>query len=595
MTRLIYFISIILATVFMVSCEELELGDAALEQPPTISVNKDTVFSKLDYAERFLFGAYNTLPYGLNTNWSAKGDKLGMDILEGLSDLCHSYLAWGGVNQLYYNGQYAAGTENSSSKTKYHFTKEGSWNGIRKGWIFIENASKIPDGEASYIKQLVAEAKMIIALHYTDMFRHYGGLPWVDHAYDPSETTELARSTAKETVDNIVALIDEATVDLPWNIEDLSNWDGRFTKAAAMGLKARLLLFAASPLFNDDQPYLDGTAAQEKLVWFGAKDASLWNEAATAAEALITEVESKGGYGLVNSGNPRQDFQDAYYKRGNGELLISTRVRYQSPSWWSGSYYFYQSAGNYGTSCPTQEYIDMFEMADGKDINDPDSGYDVQDPYANRDPRLYETVMVNGDTYQGRTVELWIGGRERKNTNWKGIKTGYGLRKFLLERNNSTSVNSVVQWPYLRLAEIYLSAAEALNEANAGPTAKAYEYVNKIRSRVGLGNLKPGLSQVEFREAVLEERAKEFGWEEVRWFDLVRWKREADFTKTLHGTNITKKNGGQPAVPANLNYSLFELPERYWKKNWSPKWFLSAFPPDEVNKGYGLVQNPGWE
>jgi hypothetical protein len=396
-------------------------------------------------------------------------------------------------------------------------------------------------------------------------------------------------------MDSIVSLINGAAEDLPWAIEDASNWDGRFTRAAALGLKARVLLFGASPLFNDDTPYLDGQAAQEKLVWYGAKNQSLWTDAANAAIALIDEIDSKGEYALVKTGKPRQDFQDAYYKRGNGEVLISTRVRYKSPHWWDGNYYFYQSAGNYGTSCPTQEYVDMFGMANGKAIDEPGSGYDPKDPFASRDPRLYETVLVDGDDYQERKVELWIGGKERKNKNNKGVWTGYGLRKFLLERNTSTSVGSVIHWPYLRLAEVYLAAAESLNEAHSGPTAKAYEYVNKVRNRVGLSNLKAGLNQIQFREAVLQERAKEFGWEEVRWFDIVRWKRKTDFTKKLHGTNITKIDTKKSATLDNLKRSLWDLPTRQWQTKWSPKWYLSAFPPAEVNKGYGLIQNPGWE
>lgn len=583
-------ILIVLFTIglFLPGCEELEFGDEALEKPPTISVNRDTVFSKVEYADRFLFGGYRTLLYGLNTGWSAKGNKLGMDILESLTDLSHSYLAWGGTNQLYYSGQYAAGSENSSSKTKYHFSYEQSWDGIRIGWIVIENADNIPDASQEYIKQMKAEARIIIAMHYTDMFRHFGGLPWVDHAYEPSEDTNLPRLTAKATVDSIVNIIDDAIPDLPWYIEDMSNWDGRFTKAAAMGLKARLLLFAASPLFNDNTPYLEGEAAQEKLVWYGGKDPQMWNSAAQAATDLIYAVESNGYYALVNTGNYRQDFQDAYYKRGNREVLISTRVRFKSPYWWNQSYYFYQSAGNYGTACPTQEYVDMFGMANGLPITDPASGYDPDNPLKNRDPRLYETVLLNGDTYQGRTAELWIGGRERVNMNFKGTKTGYGLRKFLLERNNSTSVGSVVHWPYLRLAEIYLSGAEALNEANSGPTSEAYRFVNTVRSRVGLSELPEGLSQNEFREAVLNERAKELGYEEVRWYDLIRWKRESDFTKKLHGTDLFKETDG------TLRSESVLLPGRFWQTNWSPKWYLSAFPPNEVNKSYGLIQNPGW-
>jgi hypothetical protein len=586
-----YIIVLTVVSYSFTACEEVDFGNAALEQPPSITVNKDSVFARLDYAERFLFGAYNTLPYGLNVNWDADKNKLGVDILEGLTDLNHSYLAWGGINQLYYNGQYNAGTENvsnaNSASTKFHYTRENTWVGIRNGWIFVENAKDIPDTEEDYRNQMIGEAKMLIAIHYVDMFRHFGGLPWVDHSYTPTESTDLPRLTAKQTLENIIALIDEAVVDLPWNIEDTSNWDGRFTQASAMGLKARLLLFAASPLFNDDAPYLDGEAASSELVWFGSKDPALWNRAADAAEELINASLNNGNYAILNTGNPRQDFQDAYYKRQSSEMLISTRNRFTSPDEWNKGYYFYQSAGHYGTSCPTQEYVDMFGMANGLDITDPASGYDPTNPFVNRDPRLYETVLVNGDSYQGRTAELWIGGTERQNLNFDGVKTGYGLRKFLLEKNTATSINSVIHWPYLRLSEIYLSAAEALNEANSGPTVKAYQYINTIRSRAGLGDLQENLSQTDFREAVLKERALEFGWEEVRWYDLIRWKKEADFVKPLHGTDITLEDGA-------FVRTLFPCPDRFWKNNWSPKWYLSAFPPDEVNKGYGLIQNPGW-
>ncbi|MEI7420547.1 MAG: RagB/SusD family nutrient uptake outer membrane protein [Prolixibacteraceae bacterium] len=583
----LFYIGVIITTL-TTGCDKLQIGNSFLEKAPSSDVTIDTIFSSLKYAQKELWGAYTTLPYGLNLDWSGKGNKLGMDILEGLTDLNQSYLSWGGIMQLYYNGVYDAGIENSSIATKYGYTTENSWLGIRKSWTFIENADRIPDADAQTKKALKAEARMIIAVHYCDMYRNYGGLPWVNHAYIPTEDTNLPRLTSRATMDSIVALIDKAILDLPWKIDDPSNWDGRFTQASAMGLKARVLLFGASPLFNDNAPYLDGTAAQQKLVWNGSYDASLWKKAADAAKALIDKVISQGGYQLVNTGNPRKDFQDGYYKRGTGELLISTRVRYQSPGYWDANYYFYQSAGGYGCVCPTQNYVDMFGMANGRPITDATSGYDPKNPYVNRDPRLYETVQVNGDYYQGRTVELWIGGRERTNATGTAARSGYGPRKFWLEGNTSTSVGSVVEWPYLRLPEIYLSYAEATNEVNNGPTADAYQYVNLVRNRVGLSNLPTGLSKDAFRKAVLNERACEFGFEEVRWYDLIRWKMVDEFTKTLHGMDITKATNGQ------LTYTLTDLPVRYWKTNWSPKWYLSAFPTNEINKAYGLVQNPGW-
>ncbi len=570
----------------IVSCDKVEVGNDFLDKPPSVDVTLDTVFSSKVYAERFLTGVYTSLPYGLNTNWSAKGNKLGMDILEALSDLNQSYLNWGGAAQLYYSGQYNAATENSSNNTKYGFLKEDNWDGIRDANILIENIDRVPDLTDVRAKQIKAEARMVAAVHYCDMFRNFGGLPWVNKTYGAGEKTELPRLTARATLDSIVALIDKAIPDLPWTVTDINNNDGRFTQASAMGLKARILLFGASPLFNSNEPFLEGKASQDKMTWYGAYDPNLWKIAADAAQTLIQKVEAEGGYALVKTGNPRKDFRSAYYDRGNGEILISTRVRYKSPGYWDGNYYFYQSAGGYGTGCPTQEYVDMFGMANGLPVSDPASGYNPSNPYINRDPRLYETVLVNGDTYQGRTAELWIGGLERKNRTSTAGATGYQLRKFLLDKNNMT--NTVIQWPYLRLSEVYLTYAEAANEVNNGPTAEAYRCVNVVRNRVGLGNLKAGLSRDEFREAVLNERACEFGFEEVRWYDLIRHKKEADFTKTLHGMDITKSGN-------TYTYKTFELPPRYWKDNWSPKWFLSAFPPDEVNKNYGLVQNPGWE
>lgn len=586
--RILYSITVMVFVLILNSCDNVEFGNNFLEKEPSVDVTKDTIFNSIELSERYLWGGYATLPYGLNLDWSAKGNKLGMDILEPLSDISQSFMPWGGINSLYYNGQYSAATENESIATKYHYIKERSWEGIRIGWNFIENADQIPDAGQEYKDQLKAEAKMIIAIHYMDMYHHFGGLPWVDHAYAPTENTNLPRLTSLETMNKIVALLDEAIPKLPWIITDLSNNDGRFTQASAMALKARLLLFGASPLFNDSQPYLDGEAATQKLTWHGSKNLNLWNDAAKAAKDLLDKVNGQGGYALVNTGNPRKDFQDAYYKRGNQEVLISTRVRYKSTDYWNANYYFYQSAGSYGTACPTKEYVDMFPMANGTPIDAPGSGWNPDKPWENRDPRLYETVLVNGDTYQGRKAELYVTGRERPNLNANGAKSGFGLRKFLLERNTSTSMQSVVQWPYLRLAEIYLTYAEALNEANGGPNAEAYAAVNKVRNRVGLNNLTPGLTKELFREAVLNERALEFGYEEVRWFDIIRWKRDDLFKKTFHGVNTTKNANG------TFTYETFELPERYWKNNWSPKWYLSAFPPNEINKGYGLVQNPGW-
>ena len=589
-------------------CEDLRFGDAFLEKAPGVDITKDTIFGNIKYAEDFLWGAYKTLPYGLNTREATPGIpisfklcKMQTDVLESISDLSQSYLSWGG-SSFYYNGSYNANTENEP-RTKYNYIYSQAWDGIRMGHIIIENIDKVPNVSQTYKDQLKGEARMIIAVHYTDMLRNFGGVPWLDHAYSPNEnTTYFPRISAQATCDSIVKVIDMAITELPWTLDDPDTWDGRFTKAGAMGLKARLLLFNASPLFNDDQPYLDGEAAEKKLVWHGAKNMELWKQAADAAHELIEKVESTGDYKLyhVDGNSYRQDFQGAYIKRGNGEILISIRYMYKTPDS-SESYRFLASSGpaekpndwsssGWGCGNVTNDYVRMFPDANGTPIDDPSSSYMEEFPYENRDPRLYETVMVNGDAFRGRTVELYLGGRERPSSGTLAAMTGHCVRKFILDGDVATTLKAVVHWPHLRLPEIYLTYAEAINEYNGAPTPEAYRCVNIVRNRVGLKDLPAGLTQEQFREAVILERALEFGWEEVRWFDLVRWKREADFTKTLHGINTIKDD----TSPFGYLYTHFELPTRYWKNNWSPKWYLSAFPTNEMNKNYGLIQNPGW-
>jgi hypothetical protein len=312
-------------------------------------------------------------------------------------------------------------------------------------------------------KRMKAEARLIIAIHYVDLFRNYGGMVWVDHAYGPNEDFHSPRMTAMQTLDSTLAMINRAIPDLPFTLDNPDQNSGRLTAAAAMGLKVRLLLFAASPLFNSDSPYMTGEAASDKLVWYGSYHSGLWSRAAKAAKAFIDKNKQEGmPYHLADTGNPREDYKHAYYDRDSPEILISTRKRYKNNGVWPNRLY---QRGDFNV---TNNYVRMFPMKNGKPITDPSSGYDPQHPYKDRDPRLYESVMVNGDKYQGRTAELWYGGRDREKKANLNAYTGYAARKFLLDI--VTAERSVVQWPYLRLPEIYLSYAEALNEENGGPT-----------------------------------------------------------------------------------------------------------------------------
>lgn len=600
--------------------DELLVGDGFLEKPPSVDITIDTIFSNADNARGFLWNTYSSLYYGLNWDWSARGNKMNMGLKEALGDNFHSYLSWDNVNRTYYSGLYNSSQEGAHSA--YDFANgEAQWTGIRQAWIFVENVDSVPDMDTAEKVRLKAEAKLIIACHYTDMFRHFGGLPLIKKAISWQEGKNLIyRSTARETVKFITDLCDEAYEVLPWQIpaDDFDKWNGRLTGASALGLKIRALLFVASPLFNSDEPYYTERASEantQLYTWIGKKDMSLWTDLEGACKEFIRRMDAEGGYSLVeNPASPGKAFRAGYFNRGTTESLISTRIRETIPdNVWDGNYYFLQSATYYGSLNPTLEYVDMFPMKDGTPF-DPTIWNDTLaggiNPFADRDPRLIETCLVNEvSPIQDRKAELWVGGRERGGQEGEavvhsgGTGTGFGLFKFLITGQNLSGTEA--HWPYLRLAEVYLTYAEVINELH-GPTSEAFDYLNKTRRRVGLKGVKESNPSVvwdkdNFLEEVLKERACEFGAEEIRLFDMIRRKREQDFRKRLHGLDIFRyRDEDGKVVSGKYIYKKYTIAKRYLqdgtdgKVYFNPKWYLSAFPLNEVNKGY-LVQNPGWE
>ncbi len=611
----------------LTSCvDELVVGDNFLEKQPGVDVTQDTIFNSAEYAERFLWNAYSKLYYGLPSYWNSVDNKMNMSMFETLSDCWHSHLSWDGVNRNYYSGSYSAGQEESSD-TKFGYTKEECWEAIRQGWIFVENVDRVPDMDESDKIRLAAEAKVIIASRYFDLFRHYGGLPILDKAFEVSNDAsayQAPRATVEATVDFMINLLDEAAEDLPWSLdqEDISNWDGRFTRAGAMGLKCKVLLFAASPLFNDSEPYCNEEpqdAVTNLQVWYGGYKPELWTDCLEACEDFFNEINQKGIYSLVQASGTtitdyRSAFRKAYFTRGSGssnpEMLISTRIRYTYGDNNQWDYYFPQSC-MYGALTPTQEFVEMFPMADGTPFNW-DNPEDVAKMFTERDPRLFETILVDGANYQGRQVELWVGGREAQQgpaLESGQYATGYANYKYILDLNEQR--NQPTLWPYLRLSELYLTYAEAL--LKSGRISEAIDKVDEVRARVGLSGLIESNPDKNLNdpdvllEEILRERACELGLEDVRFFDMIRNKRADLFTKQLHGLRIhradgiddswsDKDSGTRGPRPTDFTYSIFELTnsKRAWWTNFSSKWYLSAFPPVEVNKGYGLTQNPGW-
>lgn len=598
----------------MVSCEDLKFGKDFLQKPPSSDVTIDTIFSSAEYARRVLWYSYQSLPYGIETN--GNGTAMHISTIEGLTDLNQSTLTYSKVNKYYYTGTYnAKEQESGNSKCPYG---SNYWVAIRNAWLVIQNIDRVVDMDAVEKQRLKAEAKSIIAIYYSHMFRHFGALPIIDHALSAEDAMPV-RATLQETLDFIVRLLDEAiaTPEFPWRLSDseMPNWYGRITKAGAMGLKARVLLFAASPLFNNDAPYYPGEAADKKMTWFGGYDKNRWKLAADACKEFFDAVAANGYYKLVEKNDAagvypgykneyRYAFRAAYFDRGTTETLISTHRNIFT----TDDGLQLDQGMRWGAHNPTLEYLDMFQTADGEVLDWEAERAAGKNIFLNRDPRLYETLIVDSDEFRGRKLDL-AEANPKNSSNYpqgkdygkfpldkRSLRSGcFSTRKWGLDRQGGGDYKGhIIQWSFLRMAELHLSYAEALNEYHGAPTELAYEHVDAVRARVGLKGLKKGLNKEDFRAALLRERACEFGWEEVRIFDLIRWKMSEKFTSPLHGLHMYRHKTTKQMV-----YEPFELTEGkriWWEEGaFTSKWYLNAFPANEVNKGYGLTQNPGWE
>ncbi len=566
------------------SCSDLKFGDEFLgSQPESSGAVLDTMFSSKTNADKVLTTAYTYLPYGIPTG-GAPNNKLGVNLLEAITDLYQSFrnnMNDGPVN-LYYNGLLSANNSVPYSEA-YRFGSESQYHAIRYAWFYIENVSKVPDMTEAERNERIAEAKMIIALSYAEILRYVGGVCWIDHAIDANETMQFPRITFAETVDKIIGLLDEAIPYLKWKQTDTD--DGRMTKAGAMGLKLRVLLFAASPTFNSDTKW---HSSADEYTCYGNYDKQRWQKALKAGQEFFTELEKEGIYTLTqpteNTAQARRlAYRSGYYDRGGTEVLISVRRGYGAnvhSNLFDQRYY----------SGPTLNYVNMFPWADGSDFpedfnwEEPSKQPFFENGEPTRDPRLYENVAVPGDHYFNDTqAPVYTNHQE-----YRPEGSGFLMMKFILQAASDRE-NRPTQWPYLRLPEVLLSYAEAINEYE-GPT-NAIAYVNQVRNRVGLSDLPSNISQAALREAILRERALEFGFEEVRWFDLIRWGRKDDFQKTLYGLY---SKGNTVNNPTSFTFATYELAPRYWVNSWDSKWYLAPIPQTEINKGYGMTQNPGW-
>lgn len=441
-----------------------------------------------------------------------------------------------------------------------------SYRSIREINYALANIDAVPMS-AGRRSRLKGELQFIRAFRYHDLLRNYGKVVLLgDKVYEVSDdltSPELfQRAEIKAGLDYAIAQLDEAAALLPAS-NDNSTWKlGRATKGAALALKARLALYAASPLYN----------------------AGTWQQAAAAAKAVMDLNKYSlytGGYGnLFTTTDNQEIIFGRLYAVGARHVCLEISNGPNGYNAWGGN-------------VPTQNLVDDYEMMDGTRITDANTSYDAKNPYKNRDPRFYATVLYNGAPYRGSTVETFTpGGKDSKDgpSNWNTSKTGYYLKKFMndnLPIDNPWDVAGTQTWIYFRYAEILLNYAEAQNEAS-GPDASVYAAVNAIRQRTGVGMpaLPAGLTQAQMRERIRNERRVELAFEEHRFYDVRRWK--------IAGT---VENAPAYGVEVGKNGSTFTYTrkEALTGRSFADKQYWLPIPRTEIQASNNqLEQNPGY-
>lgn len=453
---------------------------------------------------------------------------------------------------------------------------------IRKTNIVLEYIHYCEALSEAKMAQYIGEAKLHKALLHYELLKRYGGIPIMDELYEGG-TIDIPRNTFEDCVEYIVRLCDEAATGLPLRYPD--NDYGRLTKGAALGLKARVLLYAASPLYNES-PIINTTDVQR----YASPDHARWERAAKAAYDVINLKLSDGTpvYELYPS------YERLFFTReGNHEFLImkmqgmtNNVEKRNGPAGFPGAT---------GNTSLTQEYIDMFELRSGKLPNE-DPDYDPQRPWENRCERFKASVLYNGSEWWDGEVETYVGGKDYTavNSTAKGCVTGYTLRKHLDPnvRISGVEKNTYHDFPLLRFADILLMYAEAANEYytvsddDMVEDELVYTYVNLVRARAALPPVE-NKTKGEMRAIIHRERTVELAFEDIRYFDLRRW-REAEvvLNRPVHGVQIVKDESTGEFVYSNpIEVEIRIFPERC---------YYYPIPQSEINKNKALTQNPGW-
>jgi hypothetical protein len=523
----------------MTSCNE-----DFLDREATNAILEESVFEDPALMQLFVNNLYLDVP------------SFDHHLYDNITDESRSY--WGGAPQNVVEGQWFA----DNNPMEYW-----AYAPIRKANMFLSNIDAAPMDEDDKLI-LKGQVKFLRALHYFNMIKRYGGIPIITVPQELEDDLFVSRETADESFEFVIGELEEAVELLPETYGSRSIDVGKANKHSAMAFLGRVYLYWASPLYNSQN------------------DLSRWEKAA----AVNQELMDKNVYQLY------PDFRNIMVEKNNEEEIFSVQFLrpFREHGWDSWAMPDSRSRQDAVRRSPLQEFVDAFEMENGKSIEDPTSGYEPANPYENRDPRFDATLIVNGSTFgfQNQPVFLYEGAPSDGINHAYATVTGYLMRKGTDESNQVYygGSGSDQNWLELRYAEVLLNYAEAQNEILGAPDQSVYDAVEQIRERAGLNPfyLPPGLSKAVMREKIRHERYIELAFEQKRYWDLKRWKVAVEKLngKTFHAMYITK-NGedsySYEAKPFSLTPYVFQ-----------EKMYFMPIPQREIEKNPNLEQNPGW-
>jgi hypothetical protein len=558
------------------------------EIEPRDLITSDLIWDKSDVnaqlAKQFLNSIYTFLPNGFNRLGGDFLDAASGDALPSRNNTAVEFYINGLVSPTLNPDPYWA----------------NSYAGIRQANILLANIDSVPaitPQQITTIKSYKAEARFIRAFMYFELLKRYGGVPLIgDKILTLQDNLEIPRNTFADVVNYIVSECDAMKADL---LAEASITDpdlGRIPKGAAVALKCRTYLYAASPFFNGGAT--TSPLKTRGIIGYPVADPTRWQKVIDAAE----ELKALNYYTLQSS------FYSVFLNRKNTEIILAKQsavnVNLENDNAPVG--YSPNGTQSLGRTSPSQNLVDAFPMRNGMQPFNADgtvntaSGYNPANPYAARDLRLGATVFytkgnLSSDSshWLNRAVETFEGGRDKPNNASTQTKTGYYLRKFLADNKTATSYsNQSHNFPYFRYAEILLNYAEALNEMNR--VENAVDQIKLIRARVGTFagtgtgagryGIATGISQAAMRDLIRNERRIELAFEEHRFWDVRRWKTAAqDLSGPVFGMKITKNGNVYTYEKVQAGNMVF-----------NEKLYLMPIPYEETLKNSVLEQNPGW-